>query len=453
MNQENTNSSSSLSIKSFYVENLGCSKNQVDAENMISTLTELGWISVDDPVEAELIIVNTCGFIKSAKEESISTILDFTSAYPDKKVLAAGCLSERYNVQLIEMIPELDGVFGSMAPSRVPEVLQSVFMGEKPVVIPETDLKVTPRKKFFSFDRSVYVKIAEGCNNRCTYCAIPIIKGDLKSRPFDDIISEIRQLVSDGVFELNLIAQDLAGYGTDRGEKELPKLLRAIGDIDGDFWIRLLYIHPDRFIDEVVDIIAEDKRFLPYFDIPFQHASTKILRKMGRRGSSESHLKMIQSIKDRLPHAVFRSTFMTGFPGETPQDFQALLDFQEKAQINWVGFFTYSREEDTPAWSYRGSLGTKLSEKKAARYKAILEENQTIISQNLLDTFLNKELDVLIEEKVGDEHLYLGRAYFQAPEVDGLIVIHSETIRPGDVVKVKIIKRNGMDLEAVSLED
>ncbi len=453
MNQENTNSSSFPTTKSFYVENLGCSKNQVDAENIISTLVGEGWISVDTADDAQLIIVNTCGFIKSAKEESINTILDFTSAYPGKKVLAAGCLSERYNQQLMEMIPELSGVFGSMAPSHIPEVLDAVFKDEKPVVIPEADLSVTPRKKFFSFDRSVYVKIAEGCNNRCTYCAIPIIKGDLKSRPFDDIVSEVRQLITDGAFELNLIAQDLAGYGTDSGQKDLPRLLRAISAIEGDFWIRLLYIHPDRFIDEVVDIIKGDKRFLPYFDIPFQHASEKILRKMGRRGTAQSHLKMIQSIKDKLPEAVFRSTFMTGFPGENNGDFKDLLDFQEQAEINWVGFFTYSREEDTPAWSYRGAFASKISEKKAVKRKAILEEKQTLITQRLLDTFIGREYDVLIEEKVGEENLYLGRTYFQAPEVDGLTVIHSETIRPGDVVRAKITKRNGMDLEAVSLEE
>lgn len=453
MIQENTNSSSFPTTKSFYVESLGCSKNQVDAENMISTLTGSGWISVDDPSNAELIIVNTCGFIKSAKEESINTILDFTSAYPGKKVIAAGCLSERYNKQLMEMIPELDGVFGSMAPSHIPDVLGDVFENKKPVVILEPDLKVTPRKKFFSFDRSVFVKIAEGCNNRCTFCAIPIIKGDLKSRPLEDVVAEIKQLVSDGAFELNLIAQDLAGFGTDRGKKELLDLLKAISAIEGKFWVRLLYIHPDRFIDEVVDLIAEDDRFLPYFDIPFQHASKKILRKMGRKGTAESHLEMIKSIRKRLPHAVFRSTFMTGFPGENNDDFQALLDFQQKAEINWVGFFTYSREEDTPAWSFRGPLATRFSEKKAIKRKAILEQRQTEISQRMLDSFIDRELDVLIEEKVGDEHLYLARGYFQAPEVDGLIVVHSETIRPGDVIRVKIIKRNGMDLEAVSLEE
>ncbi|MBI9099323.1 MAG: 30S ribosomal protein S12 methylthiotransferase RimO [Spirochaetaceae bacterium] len=453
MKQESTNSSSPLSTRTFYVENLGCSKNQVDAENIISTLCQEGWISVDDPQDAGLIIVNTCGFIKSAKEESINTLLDFTSSYPDKKVLAAGCLSERYNTQLIKMIPELDGVFGSMAPSHVPEVIQSVLNDEKPVFIPETDLSVTPRKKFFSYDRSVYVKIAEGCDNRCTYCAIPLIKGDLKSRPLDDIVAEIKQLVSDGAFEFNLIAQDLAGYGTDRGEKALPRLLQEIAAIKGHFWVRLLYIHPDRFIDEVVDIIRDDERFLPYFDIPFQHASEKILRRMGRKGSAESHLQMIRSIRAKLPRAVFRSTFMTGFPGENDADFRDLLDFQEKAKINWVGFFTYSREEDTPAWSYRGALGTKLSQKKAQRRKALLESKQTVITQNLLDAFIGREVDVLIEEQVGEENLYLGRAYFQAPEVDGLIVIHSSAIRPGDVIKVKIIKRNGMDLEAVSLEE
>lgn len=453
MKQENTNSSSSPIAKSFYVENLGCSKNQVDAENIISTLVNAGWIYQDSPEDAELIIVNTCGFIKPAKEESINTILDFTSTYPGKKVLAAGCLSERYNQQLMDMIPELAGVFGSMAPSHITDVVESVRKGEKPVLIPDTDLTVTPRKKFFSYDRSVYVKIAEGCNNRCTFCAIPVIKGGLKSRPLDEIITEIKQLIADGAFELNLIAQDLAGLGTDRGRKELPELLRAISAIEGKFWIRLLYIHPDRFIDEVVDIMTEDKRFLPYFDIPFQHASERILRKMGRRGTSQSHLDMLESIRKRLPDAVFRSTFMTGFPGESRQDFQELLTFQNKAKLNWVGFFTYSREEDTPAWNYRGALGTKFAAAAAEKRKRELEIRQSEITENLLDDFLGKTYEVLIEEKVEEENLYIGRAYFQAPEVDGLIVLHGENIRPGDVVQAKVFKRNGLDLEAVILED
>lgn len=452
MNRESTTSQSSPITKKFYVENLGCSKNQVDAENIIASLSQTGWSCVDSADEAELIIVNTCGFIKSAKEESINTILDFTSAYPGKKVVAAGCLSERYNQQLMDMIPELAGVYGSMAPSHISEVVDAVENEEKPVIIPETDLSVTKRKKFFSFERSVYVKIAEGCSNRCTYCAIPVIKGDLKSRPLEDIVSEIRDLIADGVFEFNLIAQDLAGYGTDQGRKDLPALLRAISKLKGDFWVRLLYIHPDKFIDEIVEIIAEDKRFLPYFDIPFQHASTKILRKMGRKGTAESHLEMLKSIKARLPEAVFRSTFMTGFPGEKKEDFQTLLDFQEKAQLNWVGFFTYSREEDTPAWNYRGSLGTYLSSKPAVKRKEILEQRQMEITMNLLDDFLNKELDVLVEEKVEGENLYLARAYFQAPEVDGLIVLHGENIRPGDVVKAKIYKRTGLDLQAIAMD-
>lgn len=452
MIQENTNSSSSPTTRTFYVESLGCSKNQVDAENIISSLNMAGWTDVKDPAEAELIIVNTCGFIKSAKEESISTILDFTSAYPGKKVVAAGCLSERYNQQLMDMIPELSGVFGSMAPSHIAEIAEAVEKGEKPVMIPEADLTVNPRKKFFSFDRSVYVKIAEGCSNRCTFCAIPIIKGDLHSRPLEDILSEISQLIKDGAFEINLIAQDLAGYGTDRGNRDLPALLRGISAMEGDFWVRLLYIHPDKFIDEVVDIIASDKRFLPYFDIPFQHASTRILRKMGRRGTAGTHLEMLASIKKRLPEAVFRSTFMTGFPGEKKEDFEALLDFQEKAQLNWVGFFIYSREEDTPAWSFRGALGTKLSAKAAEKRKSILESRQMEITMKLMDGFVGGVFPVLVEEKVGGEDFYLARAYFQAPEVDGLIVLHGENIRPGDVVKAKIIRRNGLDLEAVVSE-
>lgn len=450
--KENTTSSSSLSSKTFYVENLGCSKNQVDAETIIAALKQAGWEYSDSPDRAELLIVNTCGFIQSAKEESIQTIFDYRQAYPDRKILAAGCFAERYNKDLLDMIPELDGVFGNKAPVKIGDMVPGILKGEKPVYIPEADLSVPERKDFFNFKGSAFVKISEGCNNRCKFCAIPLIKGDLQSRDMDDILQEIRTLLNDGVFEINLVAQDLANYGLDKGKRVLYELLQQISSMKGEFWLRLLYIHPDHFPEEILDLIKEDKRFLPYFDIPFQHGDAAILKRMGRKGDRETYLKLIEKLRSDFPHGVIRSSIMCGFPGETRASFAELKRFLTEARLDWVGFFVYSREEGTEAYNYRGSLGTKLAVKKSNRQKEELEELQQQISEEQMDRFVGQELTLIIEEKVEGEVLYLSRSYFQAPEVDGLVVLRAEGLETGDIVQARIIKRNGVDLEAVLLE-
>jgi len=450
--KENTTSSSSLSSKTFYVENLGCSKNQVDAETIIASLKSVGWEYCDSPDRAELLIVNTCGFIQSAKEESIQTIFDFRQAYPDRKVLAAGCFAQRYNEELMKMIPELDGVFGNRAPAKISGMVQGVLSGEKPVYMPEADLSTPRREDFFNFKGSAFVKISEGCSNRCKFCAIPLIKGDLQSRRMEDILEEIRDLINRGIFEINLVAQDLANYGLDLGKRQLKELLEAVSSMKGNFWLRLLYIHPDHFPLEIFPLMKADPRILPYFDIPFQHGDRGILSKMGRRGDRQTYLELIRTIRSEFPDGVIRSSIMTGFPGETSASFSELKGFLEDARLDWAGFFLYSREEGTEAFNYRGALGTRLSLRKSTRQKGILEDLQQSISEEQMDRFVGKELTLIVEEPVEGEELYLSRSYFQAPEVDGLVVLRAEGLKAGDVVRGRVIRRNGVDLEAVLAE-
>ncbi|MCK5734827.1 MAG: 30S ribosomal protein S12 methylthiotransferase RimO, partial [Spirochaetaceae bacterium] len=447
------NQSTDSSPGSFYVENLGCAKNQVDAEVMIASLKKEGWIySRENPEEADLIIVNTCGFIKSAQEEAIDTLLGAKRDYPGKKVIAAGCLAQRWADDLPSLIPELDGVFGNRAPHRVSETVDNVMAGEKPVFAPEGVDKGEDRRDFFGFDRSVFVKIADGCNHNCRYCAIPLIKGKLLSRPAADVLIEVDSLLEQGVFEMNFVAQDLAAYGLDRGEKHgsgLINLLKAILDkphSNDNFWIRLLYLHPDDFPNDLLDLMAEDSRILPYLDIPFQHASVPVLRKMGRSGTAESYLDLIAQIRGKLPDAVVRSTFMVGHPGEGRREFRDLLDFQQKAQLDWLGVFDWSREEGTSAAKDKSALFARLSAPTARKRKTLVESHQQQITEDRLEKWIGRDMDVLVEEPVEGEDLALGRLVIHAPEVDGSAVLHVKGAQAGDVFRSKITGLTGIDL-------
>ena len=445
----------------FHVENLGCAKNQVDAEQIITSLKKKGWeyCSAED---SDIIIVNTCGFIKPAKEESINTTLAYKNRYPDKKIIMAGCLAQRYGESFAESFGELDGIFGNRNPEAVSDAVDFFEKGGK-VFFPENNDssldKELPegesRTEFLSFPGSTYVKIAEGCSNNCSYCAIPLIKGPLKSRKKDKVLAEIKALIDDGFFEINLIAQDLASYGADSGNSELISLLEEITEFQGDFWIRLLYMHPDRFDIRVADICRKDSRIVPYFDIPFQHASEKILRKMGRTGSRTSYLETVGKIREKLENAVIRSTFLLGFPGETNKDLDEVEKFIKEAEIDWAGFFVYSREEGTAAYNFSSPLGRYLSVKRAEKRKKKLELLQNSISAKRLERFTGKEITVLVEEKVEGEELFLCRGYMNAPDIDGLVVLHSSgrEIVPGQTIRCRIIKVNNVDLEAVAVED
>lgn len=437
--------------KTFYLENLGCSKNQVDAEVMIASLEKDGWIYEGSPDNAELIIVNTCGFIEAAKAESIDVTISFRKIYPGKKILMAGCFAQRYGASLLDKIPEIDGVFGNLNLRVVPEIAESVLLGDRPAILPLEGSSRPERKSLLSFPGSAYVKISEGCNHRCSYCAIPIIRGNLRSRTVEDVLTEIKGLLDSGIVEINLIAQDLAALGTDRKEKDFIKLLNEISKLSGKFWIRLLYIHPDFFPLELLDIVAVEKRILPYFDIPFQHASRSVLSGMGRRGSSSEYLELVDTIRNKIPESVIRSTFMVGFPGETAAHRRELLEFQTRASLDWVGTFIYSREEDTRAYSMRGSLAHRFAQPAASKFKRKLELNQVGITERQMDRFIGKTLDILIEEKVEAESMALGRAYLHAAEVDGAVVVLSDKAVPGKLMECRISGRNGIDLEAVPL--
>lgn len=449
-----------LTIKKVYIENLGCAKNQVDAEVMLESLKETGeWEYCELSENADLIIVNTCGFIEPAREESLNTLFEFRAQYPDKKIIMAGCLSERYGRQISGDLVEADGFFGNMNLSKIPQFADQVMGGERAELYPELpEREYFTRKKLFSFPGSGYLKISEGCSHHCRYCAIPIIRGDLRSRPFNEIISDAKNLISQGVSEINLIAQDLAAYGTEQNTgKGLEKskfldLLDTLSSLEGKHVLRMLYIHPDDFPAELPQMVKERPNILPYFDIPFQHAAVPVLRGMGRTGSAETYLDMIEGIRDTLPDAVIRSTFMLGFPGERRSHVDELLNFAGKAKLDWAGIFIYSPEEGTPSFTERTPSSHKRAASRAEGYKQELEQLQNSITEQRLDRWVGRNFDVLIEEKIEQEDLLIGRMFAQAPEVDGSTVVLSDFGKPGDVIRCGIRRRVGIDLEAVPIK-
>ncbi len=471
--------------KKFFIDLHGCAKNQVDAEIIIGIMENLSWKNTSDPDEADLIIVNSCGFINSAKEESINAVLQAKAAHPGAKILLAGCLAERYADILKNDLPEADGIFGNGNLSLLPQLIDSMFPKktsekkfiEKTLVPPQIGICGGERPKILNFPRSTYIKITEGCDNFCSFCAIPIIRGRLRSRPIKDICDEIKIFLKKGFYEFNLIGQDLAAYQTgkndlkeDKLHKEkssgLALLLKSISEIKGNFKIRLLYIHPDHFPLDILSIMTADKRFLPYFDIPFQSGAQKIIRAMNRNGSAEVYLDIVKNIRDAFEKAKspygepqIRTTFLVGFPGETDEDFNETIKFLQELRPLWSGGFTYSREEDTPSYSFKGRVPKKTAEARLAE----IQNTQTSITEKKLDSFIGKEIEVLVEELIQAEDktfLALGRAWFQAPEVDGAVVLNfnlnsknidGNQILPGSVVKARIIARNGFDLEAVAV--
>ena len=446
-------------MKKIYIESLGCAKNQVDSEILLSYALEDGYERVEEPENADLIVVNTCGFIESAKEESINTFFSLKNANPNARIVLAGCLAQRYGKEMD--LEEADVIFGNHDLSKFKDILENDVLTEdksdkKQVVLvpeyPDPDRERDDRALLLSFPRSAFLKISEGCNHRCSYCAIPIIRGPLRSRPMDRIITEAKRLISNGVYEINIIAQDLGAYGLDLyGESRFVELMDKLSSLDGDFVLRMLYIHPDTFPENLIDLVAERKKILPYFDIPFQHASPKVLRSMKRTGDTEIYSGLIERIREKNPDAVIRSTLMLGYPGEEREDFEELLRFVDKAQLDWMGSFLYSREEDTPAYLMRDEKEHEKASRIAAKWQKELERKQSKITASRLQRFVGNVYRAIIEEKVDGEELAIGRIYSQAPEVDGLTVIMGRDLEPGDVVEVGIRSVRGVDLEGVKL--
>ena len=439
-------------MKKIYIESLGCAKNQVDSEVLLTIAKEKGYVRVTEAKDADLIFVNTCGFIESAKEESINTFFALKGAYPDAKIVLGGCLAQRYAEEL--ELEEADAIFGNRDLAAFSDVLDSLDKGDDQIVLkpeyPDPDREKDEREEYLSMPRSCYLKISEGCDHRCSYCAIPIIRGGLRSRSEDRIIDEAKELIRKGFFEINLIAQDLGAYGTDfDGKSHFCDLLTKLASLEGDFRLRLLYIHPDTFPEELISIVKNSEKIIPYFDIPFQHSSERVLRKMRRFGNTEKYLALINRIRSEIPEAVIRTTLMLGFPGEEREDFDELLSFVHQARFDWMGSFLYSREEDTPAFDMRDEKAHEKAVKRAARWKNELEELQSAITEERLQGFVGKKYTALVEENIQGEDLSIARIYSQAPEVDGLTVIMGEGIAPGDVVEVGIRAVRGVDLEAV----
>ncbi|MDR2782239.1 MAG: 30S ribosomal protein S12 methylthiotransferase RimO [Treponema sp.] len=439
----------------YFIDPFGCVKNQVDAETMMAFLNKEGWVSADAE-QADVIIVNSCGFIESAKRESINAVIAWRAVYPHKKIVLAGCLSQRYFAELAESLTEATVIFGDKDISNIGRAAAAALSGERyersaadPAAARVDEIEnALPERPLLSLPGSAYVKISEGCDNRCAFCSIPFIRGGLRSRTITAIVEECTALLKRGVKELCLIGQDIGSFGMDRGGQELPALLAAISAIQGDFWVRLLYIHPNHFPAQILAIMRDDKRLLPYFDIPFQHGAAAVLKSMNRRQNAEDYLALLDRIRAALPDAVIRSTFLIGFPGETDEDMYELFDFQEKSSLDWLGCFTYSREENTPAYSMKNRVPKKL----ALARKQQVEEKQAAITTRRMERFIGRAFDVLVEEKIRGEDLYLGRLFCHAPEVDGSAVISSGAVlEPASFIRGKVFARAGFDLEVAPL--
>lgn len=463
----------------FFIDQHGCAKNQVDGELIINRLINLGMEQTFEPEEADFIIVNSCGFIESAKKESLEAVYSAKNHFPKAKILLTGCLAERYANTLKEQLPEADAIFGNGNLDKIDATVKAMLGGDRPVeTYKQEGVCVGERRILLSYRGSAFVKITEGCSNHCSFCAIPIIRGELRSRPAQSIINEIKNLYEQGIVEFNLIGQDLAAYGTGENdnvfgtgrlplpkwengknlgtetESGLAKLLKMISALQGNFIVRPLYIHPDHFNRDILDVMQKDKRLLPYFDIPFQSGCENVLHKMNRKGSAEEYLRLADDIRSALPDATIRTTFLTGFPGETDEDAAETVEFLRNLQSDWSGCFPYSREEDTPAYSMKGRIKAKVSK---ARAENLVQIQSEITKEHLLK-HVGKEYDVLIEEVVqGEDGLAIGRAWFQAPDVDGSVVVRYEKefgnetdfVKPGRFVKVRIEAASDVDLDGI----
>ena len=428
---------------------LGCSKNLVDTEVMLRTLYDAGFEITPDETEAEIIVINTCGFIESAKQESIENILDAAKLKEWGKcrhIVVTGCLAERYRDEIMEEMPEVDAIIGVGSLEDITEACSAVLRGEKYSSFKDKETSKLGGERILTTDEhTAYLKIAEGCDNKCTYCAIPMIRGRLRSRPIEDIVKEAQDLEAMGVKELNLIAQDTSRYGLDLyGEYSLAKLVRAITEATSIPWIRLLYCYPDKITDELIDELANNPRLVKYMDIPIQHISDKMLRAMNRHGGKELIRDAVRRLREGVPGIVLRSTAMVGFPGETEEDFCELCEFIKEARFDRFGAFTYSAEEGTLAAEFDGQIDEQI---KQDRYD-ILMQTQLTVAEELGAAKVGSVQTVLCDGYDTVAEVYYGRSYADAPDVDGKVYFTSprRKINTGAFVQVKITEAMDYDL-------
>lgn len=428
---------------------LGCDKNLVDTEVMLGMLASRGYEMTNDEQEADIIVINTCCFIHDAKEESIQNILEMAEYKKNgsaKALIVTGCMAERYRQEILDEIPEVDEVLGTTAYDRILDAVDAALAGQHEVMtadldalpLPETKLLVTTGGHF------AYLKIAEGCDKHCTYCIIPKIRGNFRSVPMERLLKEAQDLAEQGVKELILVAQETTLYGKDLyGEKSLPKLLRELCKISGIRWIRILYCYPEEITDELIQVMKEEPKICHYLDLPIQHANDTILKRMGRRTSKQELIDIVQKLRKEIPDICLRTTLITGFPGETQEQHEEVMEFIDTLEFDRLGAFTYSPEEDTPAATFEDQIDEEVKED---RQVDIMELQQEIAFDKAED-MIGREVLVMIEGKVADENAYVGRTYRDAPNVDGLIFINTDVeLISGDFAKVKVTGALDYDL-------
>ncbi len=428
---------------------LGCDKNLVDTEVMLGMLASRGYEMTNDEQEADIIVINTCCFIHDAKEESIQNILEMAEYKKNgsaKALIVTGCMAERYRQEILDEIPEVDEVLGTTAYDRILDAVDAALAGQHEVMtadlnalpLPETKRLVTTGGHF------AYLKIAEGCDKHCTYCIIPKIRGNFRSVPMERLLKEAQDLAEQGVKELILVAQETTLYGKDLyGEKSLPKLLRELCKISGIRWIRILYCYPEEITDELIQVMKEESKICHYLDLPIQHANDTILKRMGRRTSKQELIDIVQKLRKEIPDICLRTTLITGFPGETQEQHEEVMEFIDTLEFDRLGAFTYSPEEDTPAATFEDQIDEEVKEDRQADIMELQQE----IAFDKAEDMIGREVLVMIEGKVADENAYVGRTYRDAPNVDGLIFINTDVeLISGDFAKVKVIGALDYDL-------
>lgn len=436
---------------------LGCVKNLVDTEVMLGALKDRGFELTADPQNADVLIVNTCAFIETAKNESITAILnmaDYKKIGKCKSLIIAGCLGQRYQQDLLDEIPEADAIVGTGAWHRIDEAVAETLKGKRVLLIGETDTiydekmtRITTTPEY-----SAYIKVAEGCNNRCSYCVIPLVRGNYRSRTIESIVAEAKSLTDKGVKEINLIAQDTTNYGHDLyGKSRLTDLLKALVKIEKLQWIRILYCYPKYFTDELIELMAAEPKICKYVDLPLQHADNTVLKAMARYDTRESIEALLKKIRNKIPNVTIRTSFIVGFPGETEEQYLALKSFVEEQRFDKVGVFTYSREEDTPAYEMDDQIDDVV---KQERYHDLMSL-QCKISEELNQEMEGKEIEVLIEGRdTEQETVAYGRSYREAPEVDGQVYVECDSdSKPGDMIKAKIVQGFTYDILAEKITE
>ena len=428
---------------------LGCDKNLVDTEVMLGMLASRGYEMTNDEQEADIIVINTCCFIHDAKEESIQNILEMAEYKKNgsaKALIVTGCMAERYRQEILDEIPEVDEVLGTTAYDRILDAVDAALAGQHEVMTADLDALPLPETKRLvtTGGHFAYLKIAEGCDKHCTYCIIPKIRGNFRSVPMERLLKEAQDLAEQGVKELILVAQETTLYGKDLyGEKSLPKLLRELCKISGIRWIRILYCYPEEITEELIQVMKEEPKICHYLDLPIQHANDTILKRMGRRTSKQELIDIVQKLRKEIPDICLRTTLITGFPGETQEQHEEVMEFIDTLEFDRLGAFTYSPEEDTPAATFEDQIDEEVKEDRQADIMELQQE----IAFDKAEDMIGREVLVMIEGKVADENAYVGRTYRDAPNVDGLIFINTDVeLISGDFAKVKVTGALDYDL-------